>query len=183
MSTQRRVMDGDTACETLMLKPGTYRISELSGELKKSRKTIERYVDKLKLKKTEIEHNNKLITGVILTAEDINRVHTYIESVSSQGTEPRTTNTDITSNPLIELITKERDGLKSQLKQALEHNKQLEIRMGETIEALKTSLSILKRDNEKLESKLNPTINLIPAPSPKNFWQKLAELIGNPLFR
>jgi hypothetical protein len=174
-------MDIGTIKEALMLKPGTYRISELSDKLNKSRKTIERYVDKLQLKTTGIEHNNKLVTGIILSTEDADRVQTYIESVSIPGTEPRTSNTNTPDITLVDLITQERDSLKLQLQQALEHNKQLETRMGETIEALKTSLTVLKHDNEKMEAKLNPTINLIPAISRETIWQKLVRLIEKPV--
>lgn len=173
-------MDIGTIKEALMLKPGTYRISELSAKLNKSRKTIERYVDKLQLKTTEIEHNNKLVTGVILTTEDVGKVQTYIESVSIHGTEPRTGNANTPNITLVDLITQERDSLKLQLQQALEHNKQLESRMGETIQALKTSLAVLKHDNEKMEAKLNPTINLIPTLSRETVWQKLVKLIEKP---
>lgn len=137
-------------------------------------------MDKLHLKTTEIEHNNKLITGVILTTEDIDKVQTHIESVPNQGTVPRTTDTITSDITLISLLTQERDSLKLQLQQALEHNKQLEVRMGETIEALKTSLTILKRDNEKMEAKLNPTINLIPATSRESLWQKIVRLLEKP---
>lgn len=173
-------MDVGTIKEALMLKPGTYRISELSDKLNKSRKTIERYVDKLRLKTTEIEHNNKLVTGVILTVEDADKVQTYIESLSGQGTVPRTVHTDTPDITLVNLLTQERDSLKLQLQQALEHNKQLEARMGETIEALKTSLAVLKRDNEKMEAKLNPTIDLIPVTSRETLWQKIVKILEKP---
>jgi chromosome segregation ATPase len=156
------------------LTPGTYRLAELEELLGRTRKTIERYIDRFGLEKTEVDYNGRKILAVNLTSDTIERLRSEIgESLEGIGTNASDSQ-DVPSS-LIGLHEQEKNSLLEQLKAAHDEARRLEVENArlvakaeshelllaakgeaihakdETIQSLKTSMVVLERANKQLE--------------------------------
>lgn len=156
------------------LTPGTYRLAELEELLGRTRKTIERYIERFALEKTEVDYNGRKVLAVNLTADTIERLRCEIgESLDGIGT--NASDSQDTQSSLIGLHEQEKNSLLEQLKAAHNEARRLEVENArliakaesheqllslkdeaiqakdETIQSLKTSMVVLERANNQLE--------------------------------
>jgi hypothetical protein len=61
------------------LKPGVYRISELAKQLNVHRCSVDRYIEKLGLEIQEISFQNRLVKGIVLDEEQLQKLLTYVQ--------------------------------------------------------------------------------------------------------
>jgi len=149
-------------------------LAELEELLGRTRKTIERYIERFALEKTEVDYNGRKVLAVNLTADTIERLRCEIgESLDSIGTSA--SNSQFTPSSLIGLHEQEKNSLLEQLKAAHNEARRLEVENArlvakaeshehllslkdeaiqakdETIQSLKTSMVVLERANNQLE--------------------------------
>jgi chromosome segregation ATPase len=156
------------------LVPGTYRLAELEELLGRTRKTVERYIERFGLEKTEIDYSGRKVLAVSLTSDSIERIRTEIgDSLESTGS--KTLDPHVLPSSLIGLHEQEKESLLEQLKashselirlemenarlaaKAESHEQLLSLKdeaieaKDETIQSLKTSMVVLERANKQLE--------------------------------
>jgi septal ring factor EnvC (AmiA/AmiB activator) len=157
------------------LTPGTYRLAELEGLFGRTRKTIERYIERFSLEKTEVDFAGRKVAAVILDQESIDRIKSEIgESFDTTDTNGSNAN-DIHSS-LITLLEQEKNSLLEQLQASQREARQLDVdnarlaakaesheqllalkdealkAKDETIQSLKTSMVVLERANNQLQN-------------------------------
>jgi chromosome segregation ATPase len=157
------------------LTPGTYRLAELEGLFGRTRKTIERYIERFSLEKTEVDFAGRKVAAVILDQESIDRIKSEIgESFDTTDTNGSNAN-DIPSS-LITILEQEKNSLLEQLQASQREARQLDVdnarlaakaesheqllalkdealkAKDETIQSLKTSMVVLERANNQLQN-------------------------------
>jgi hypothetical protein len=174
------------------LTPGTYRLAELEDLLGRTRKTIERYIERFQLEKTEVDFAGRKVAAVILSQDSIDRLRLELGyTFDTTETKPSLSN-DIPGS-LMPLLEQEKNSLLEQLQASQSEARRLEVENArlsakaesheqllalkdeaiqakdETIQSLKTSMVVLERANNQLqgekrllEDKKNPPVTYEP---------------------
>jgi chromosome segregation ATPase len=189
------------------LTPGTYRLAELEDLLGRTRKTIERYIERFKLEKTEVDFAGRKVAAVILSQDSIDRLRLELGD-TLDTTETKLNNSNDIPSSLMTLLEQEKNSLLAQLQASQSEARRLEVENArlsakaesheqllalkdqaiqakdETIQSLKTSMVVLERANNQiqsekrlLEDKQNPPVTYEPVSQnkdkPKGFLDKL----------
>jgi hypothetical protein len=70
------------AVDSLQIKPGTYRLAEVTDLFSISRRTLERYIDRLALEFSNVEHQGKPVKALTLSEATIKEI---IKLMASNG--------------------------------------------------------------------------------------------------
>jgi uncharacterized protein (DUF3084 family) len=157
-----------------VLTPGTYRLSELEELFGRTRKTVERYIERFELTKTEIDYAGRKVSAVILTQHNIDQIKPEIGE-SLEPTKTKHENTYEGKSSISTLLEQEKIAISDQLKASQEdvwrlsiENARLSVKVenheqnlalkdeaikakDETIQSLKTSMVVLERANKQME--------------------------------
>lgn len=153
--------------QALNVVPGVYRIQAAAEAFHISRSSMNRYIGRFKLSLEDIEHQGKLVKGIVLDEATISRISraisqhstTSVNQVSTSDQPKKTNDQPLINHRLIEV--------EHQLEKQIQRNKDLEALLTvkdalidskqSEINTLKTSLVILERNSQ------DKSIELIPS--------------------
>jgi hypothetical protein len=190
------------------LTPGTYRLAELEELLGRTRKTIERYIERFQLEKTEMDFSGRKVAAVILSSESIERIRSEIgESLDTTETKPNISNE--LSSTIRTFLEQEKNSILEQLQASQSEARRLEVENArllaklenhellvalkdevmkakdETIQSLRTSMVVLERANKQLEiekhlleDKRKPAVSYAPVQN-GGLWGRLKHVFRN----
>lgn len=190
------------------LTPGTYRLAELEELLGRTRKTIERYIERFQLEKTEVDFSGRKVAAVSLSKESIERIRSEIGE-SLEATDTKTSSPNELSSTIRTFFEQEKNSVLEQLQASQSEARRLEVENArllakmenhellvalkdeaikakdETIQSLRTSMVVLERANKQLETekhlledKQKPAVSYAPVQN-AGFWERLKHVFGN----